>query len=463
MTLVVSEHSFTFTPRIEGWKPLPSAPVIKAVENPHAKDCPLCAAATNDPDKHSVVWHAYGPEKDVAGAVRAAQDQGIVGVTPKLVERHFPNHNYTQPPPLKRITNAEKLYLAEQLSEREQQILIMLYRQRVLRSRQLVDLFFVPHTKNDNAARKSAYRTLRKLCFMHMIYPHRVRKRRSPEIFYLLGVHAVPWVEQQEGRLVAQAGVASADAFSEHLLEHDSLAADVLVQMRRQLYTNRDSHNLVEVEGKERQLHLPIDCWYGARGLMFGYTDPYTDAEQRIAPDGFAALTFNDGRHRQWRLPFFYEWDSGFKNPEDTVKQLVDYVGFAVSGVVGKRFPQMNVEGYFPPVLIATSTAYRANRLAEMTREACAKYSPESVPPMFFIDVETLRNGAWAPGAWIAAHAEDPTERVSIAEHLLRANRKLCEEAPIHFRVAIAIDPDGAKPKMKNTFTSTSEAALPLL
>lgn len=444
MTLVAPTNEFRLVPRIHGWRPIPSARILKAAELQKQKDCPLCHAS---PEQHAAAWYAYGIKRDATAAVRASQDGGVTGVTPKIIKQHFPNHNYEQPAP-KRIKTDDMLYLGQQLKPREQKILQAVYRQRVLSTRQIIDLFFQQETSNNVSAQKSAYRTLHKLRHGHFLYPYRTRNKRSPEVFYFLGRYAAPWIESQEGSPIGNPYVSSHADIKEYLLEHDSKAADVYVQMRKQLYANRDKNNVVSVNGTPQHLYLDDSSWYGARGLNFGYPDPFTGTDQKIIPDGFGTLNLNDGRHMQFRLPFFYEWDSGAKNIDETIDQLTHYVGFAMSGAVGKRFPQLEMKDYFPPILVVTNTPLRAHKLAKGVRAACAKYGDASVPPIFTTDQETLGGRAFAPGSWNVAQGDGSTDSsTNIAEHLLAASEKLNQGGGVHWRVALLMDPEGAVPK----------------
>lgn len=450
MTVVAdSPQPFTMVPRIEGWRPLNAARIVKAAEPQKQKDCALCNAPA---EQHSIVWHAYGMNADVTAAVRAAQEQGIPAATPKLVADHLANHNYEQPAPLKRLSTEEMVFLADQLSDDEKAILMAVYRHRVLSTRQIIDLFFWPRPrmKSAESAKKSAYRTLRKLRFGHFLYPFRTRNKRSPDVRYFLGRHGAPWVEAQEGRLIGQSFVTNRDSLKDFLIEHDILAADVFVQMHRQITDARKEDRVQMVDGAPAQLDMPLDSWWsGQRGLAFGFTNPIDGLEQKLTPDGFATMVVNDGRHRQHRLPFFYEWDSGSKSLDETTEQMANYVAFAMSGVVGKRFPQLNVSDYCPPILLVTKGAQRAWTLTTMIRAACERFGKDSVPPMFVCDVETLRNGALHPGSWHDVHGHTGEGRHTIAEHLLAANGKLNDAAAIHFRKAMVIDMDAAKPKAR--------------
>lgn len=439
MPLTPDTPEFELVPRIRGWRPIPSARIIRAAELQKGRECPLCRAGAQ---AHSEAWHAYGVKKDVAAAVRAAQDAGVSGVTPQIAKRHFTAHQYLQPAPLKRISNDEMMFLAEALSDRERRIMQAVYRQRVLSTRQIADVFVAPESKDDTTASKSVLRTLGILRYGHFLYQYQPREKKSAEKFYFLGRHGVPYVESVEGRLVGESHVVNGESVREYMIEHDSLAADVFVRMRKQLYAKFGDDSLVEVGGRAQHLHLPTDSWHGARSLQLGFIDPFSGVEQKLVPDGFAALTIGDTR-----LPFFYEWDSGKKTPEDTVEQLCAYAGLAISGAAARRFPQLDVAGYFPPVLLVTSTPTRAYKLAQMAREACSRFGEGTVPPMFITSLDTMRNGAFTPGAWHDVHGEPSTAAKSIAEHLQEASVPLTSAAPLSSRVQLEIDLDAARPK----------------
>jgi len=429
-------------PRLHGWKPIQAARLISAAEKRKAKDCPLCQA---DEKQLSAVWHAYGVSKDVEAAVKAAHDSSLSDVSAKIVKRHFPNHNYDQPAPAKRLSREEMLQLTGSLSERGQRVLIAVYRQRALSTRQIVQLFMESETSSDESAKKTAYRLLHELRFKHLIYPFRVENRKSPEVFYALGKWAVPFVTEHEGRLTGEASVTRRDQVKEYQLEHDINAADMFVQLRSQLYTNRNKEGLVEVEGRKMSLHLPAECWWGSRSLMMGYRT--AEGEKTIVPDGFAALQFNDGRKRQFQLPFFLEWDSGYKTNEDTAEQLVNYVLFSRGGSIGLRFPQLKVEGYKVPVLMVTSTPARAQKLASLVREKMAArgLTYEDAPLLLISDAETVSNSGWTAGVWREVLLEEPSG-LGLAEQLLAGNQTLIDSAPIHWRLPVQIDLDGAVP-----------------
>lgn len=438
----------SLAPRIASWKPVPAAHLVKPLDKPGAKGCLLCAASDL---QHSRVWHAYGEAKDVAGAVREAMDCGLAGVTPDVVKRHMSRHHYIQPAPLKRLTTQEMLFRAQQLSDREQAILVAVYRHRALSSRQLADLFWKAHTKDDTSAQKSAYRTLRKLSFTHFLYQYRTTEKKSPEVHYFLGRHGAPYVETVEGRLIGNPYVADARKVSEYLLAHDLTAADVFVQLRAATFTNRDQGNLISVSGLPLQLDAPVETWWGARSLQIGYTDPYSGAEVAIAPDGFATLTIDDPRVGSSRLPFWYEWDSGSKDLDtETVPQMLDYIGFAASGAAGQRFPQLAVPGYAPPVLVVTKNANRAYKIVDKLQQAVRNRATETLPYIVVTDMETLRNAPFHPNAWRQVFGDPAADTMTLADHLRVANMPLIEKAALHPRIPMIVDAEAARPKKGN-------------
>lgn len=437
-------NRFQVVPRVEGFKPLPPPRAVQAKPK-GVSECPLCVA---DSHAHSVLWHAYGGSK-VTQVVKAAQDLGMTSVNAQVVRNHFRNHFYLQPIPLKRSSNQEMLEAGQNLTDREKQILLAVYRQRMLTSKQIDRLFFEPTTNTPGASEKSAYRTLHKLRFSHYLYQYRQNSKKAPEVFYFLGRWGAPYVESQEGRLVGSPYMTQteAESFSGQLIRHDVDASEIFVQLRGQAYTNRDRDRLVSVGGKRMTVYMPTECWWGARSLGMNYTNPLDGSETRLIPDGFAALTLNDGHHLQFRLPFFLEWDSGSKAADDTASQMSDYISFNLSGAVAERFPQLRAPGYCPPVLMVTNSAQRAYRLAQLTRAVCAKHSPDSVPPMFITDRQTMLGGVWAPGAWRSIHSEEHDQSLTLADHLLAANARLIEHNPLHWRQSLVIDLEGARNK----------------
>lgn len=428
-------------PRIHGWNPLPT---LRA--SAKTNGCPLC---TLPQEQAFHLWFTYGHEKSILDVVKAAQDFGIADINAQVVRRHFGTHYYVQPPPNKRLSEEGMLEVTNGLTARERNIIIAVWRNRMLSTRQISELFFMPETKNYEAQKKSAYRSMHKLRFSHCLYQYRGRQQgRGTEVYYFLGRWGAPYVQQYEGWITQdRPWVSQPTHISEYFMNHDLAANDMFITMRKQLYTNRDADNLIEVDGQKLPLSLPTDSWWGSRCLHMEYTNPLTSTVHKIIPDAFAALSFNDGRHRQFRLPMFLEWDTGVKPIEETAAQMIAYSAFALSGAIGKRFPQLDVHAYCPPILLVTSSPYRTEKITNLIRGGLTASAPDRIPGMFITDAESFKSGAWQPGVWRSPLLPDVRDIVdhSLAQALLNANKRLVDEAPIHWRAPMEFNPNGAK------------------
>lgn len=436
--LQIPEH-MVFESRAVVWRK------VRAIsrKNTARTNCSLCNA---DTELHSQIWHAYGLKKDVAGAVRVAQDGGISDVTPTSLRKHITSHNYAQPAPLKRIKPEESLLRVSEIKERDQEIILHTYRQRVLSSRQIAEIFFLVKSKNLNAATKNAYITLHQLRFNHFLYQYK-SNRTGAETYYFLGRNAAPWVEKQEGRLVGSPYITSVEEINEYLLEHDIQAADIFVQLRKKLYTKQDPYNIVKVFDEDVTPILETNGWHGSRSLPFLYFDPLKNFEVKIIPDGFAAVTLHGSINSQ--IPFFYEWDSGSKQLEDTVQQIVNYTGFSMSGVIKKRFPSLQTGGkdYRPPVLWVTSNPSRAYNIYQAAKQELAKHAPDTIPLTLITDRKTLENSAYKEQAWHIIHdGGKKLKGVNVLELLLEGSQELLEGGGILPGLPIDIDINAARP-----------------
>lgn len=430
--------------RISGWRPPRAARLMNPTKSSAREACELC---DTDADTHSQVWHAYGPERDNSGALQVARDLGLTEIQAKQLKQHFASHNYHQPAPRGRKTIEEMSELAEGLRDREKQMLLSVYRQKVLTSNQLSRLFFAETTKDETSERRAAYRTLNKLRFSHLLFHYRPKRTKRPEVYYFLGRYSEPWVEAHEGRIHGQGYVTDAASVSELMLSHDIGAAEVFVSMREQLFEKRGAQP-VKLGDNTVMPSLPVDCWYGARSLMLGYKGP-NEEEMKMVPDGFAALTVPvDGE--QTRLPFFVEYDTGYRSEEDALNQLMAYVRMQSQGVHAQRFPQLMANSPVP-VLMVTSTATRAARLADALRERIAQTGlpRESVPAFLFTDKKTVEASAWKPGAWRSVDHSERDGNLSLLDYLMGSNRRLVEVNALDGRLPVDIDLNAGRPAAK--------------
>lgn len=145
-------------------------------------NCPLCQADRSDPrwDQLWWAWHEKDPGLEEKGA--------NLGLSPEEIQAHMKKHRSPQPPH-PRLWRARD-YSADDLSERERSILLLLWRGQPLSSEDLALLLLGPK-KSD---RSQMDRTLRSLLAKQMIYrlflEHLpgpgARPKRSPAL-YMLG------------------------------------------------------------------------------------------------------------------------------------------------------------------------------------------------------------------------------------------------------------------------------------
>lgn len=431
-------------PRISGWRPPPATRLMRRTRAGAPTSCELCEVSG---ELHSQLWHAYGPERNANGALQLARELGLTRIQAKQLKTHFSFHDYHQPAPAGRRTIQQMTELADALSDREQQMLLAVYRQRVLTSAQLSRLFFAPTTSSETSERKSAYRTLSRLRFSHLLFHYRPTRTKRPEVYYFLGRYGEPWVAAHEGRIHGQAYVTDASQISELMLSHDVGAAEVFVAMREQLYPTRGG-GPVPMDGSLVAADLPVDCWYGARSLMLGYQGRHGE-QLKMVPDGFAALTVPFGAQLT-RLPFFIEYDTGYRSEAEVLEQLTAYVQMQQQGVHAQRFPELLPTSPVP-VLMVTSTAARAGRLADQLRERLARIGvPRAQLPTFlFTDKRTLQEAPFKPGAWRSVRDAQSDPQAALADHLLAANFQLAELGVLDARLPLKVDLEAGRPAAK--------------
>ena len=430
--------------RISGWRPPLASRLMRPTRKAASKPCQLCESS---PEVHSLVWHAYGPQRDTNGALQMARDSELTEISAKQLSQHFSSHNYHQPAPHGRKTAQQMMELASGLSERRQQVLLAAYRQRVLTAKQLSRLFYAEDTSTESSQRKNAYRDLNELRFQHLLFHYRPSRTKQPEVYYFLGRYAAPWVEAHEGRVHGEAYKTDAASISETMLPHDVGAAEMFVAMREQLYASRDAQPIL-MDGQMIEPSLPVDCWYGARSLQLGY-EGGQGQQLKKEPDGFAALTVPYGMGHT-RLPFFMEWDRGTREVDDVIEQLLAYVQMQTCGAHAKRFPQLDASQTMP-VMMVTSTPTRAKRLADELRARIAAIGIErsKLPLFLFSDQQTIAQAAHKPGAFRSVFDEQTDATKTLADYLLEGNLQLAEMNVLDGRLPVEIDLHAGRPASK--------------
>ena len=413
-------------------------PAWQEAKTEKASHCPLC---NMDSGLHAKAWQAYGAEKNAVAALQVAKDSGLSKLELKTVKGHFQAHNYQQPQ-AGQADEQEQLKATTSIPDRYGRvgrILKSVSRHGVLSHQQIVQLFCEPDTQSENSANKTASRLLSRMRFSHQLYPMRPAERKAAETYYSLGDWAMPYLHQNEVAGTVGLALEHPEQVLNYQMEHDVKAADVFVQLRRQLYPHRNTNRLVEIFGKKAPLHMSTESWWGNRSLRMSSKD----GKQVFGPDGFATLEVNDGRRHQFQMPMFMEWDGGHYTSQAIAEGLASYIAFSQLGLVGKRFPQLQVEGYHVPLLLVCSNSRRANHIARLAEELIG----DSDGPMIMItDQETFDAGAWRSGAWQMV-GNPEAEDLNLAELLMAANRTLINKAPIHWRSKLEIDPQAALPR----------------
>jgi len=415
-------------------------------------DCVLCSASE---DVHARAWEAYGTTKNSQAAVRVLRRSGLSGIADKEVASHFQAHHYEQPA-APQASDKKMLQAAAAIPDRygrANKIIQALSRQGALSYQQIVQLFCEPDTNSEASANKTASRLLSKMRFAHQVYPIRAEGRRSAETYYTLAPWAVPGLERMGENRSAYTPQSFRDQKAIYQVEHDVAAADVFVQLRRQLYPKNKTGRLIELFGSKVPLHMSTDSWWGHHSLLMSSSD----GKLKSQPDGFATLEINDGRRQQFQLPMFMEWDGGMHSEQAVAQSMADYARLAASGKVGERFPQLNVPGYQVPMLLVCPTENRAQRVVQQV-DSLLQDLPQHVM-LLITDQEKMQNAAWEVGSWtmVGFDASD----FNLVELLMTAARKLNQAAPIHWRSKLKIDLQGARlpePRypnwMKETVTS---------
>jgi len=427
--------------------------------------------------------------------VAAAAELGVA-CAPEEARRHFLHHRIEQPMMSGYLDREGKLAEALDLAPVAQQLLVAVYRARVLTLDQITEAFFADGRTAGGARWKAATITAA-LCRSHFLYrfypdPAWPELRGQPPQFakqamYFLGKAAVPFIEAREGRKV----------WPGHYIE---MAKEVHAQPRRDPATGRwyvpnapherfihdlrcnalwcslhralrERRGLVEVPEALRGLagtdllacEAKVENWYGPKDLALGFKDPSQLGMREMQPDGFASLSV----HRSaWgaaslpscQLPFFIEYDRGSRQyrgslnergvrdeRKGVVEQLLSYHRLALLRKAGARFPQLAVDGYAVPVIMVFSDRGRMRGV----HRAFQAYAVErgfrgEGSPIFFVCEEDWNADPFAPGIMVSAWHE--FERgLDLLELLLRASRKLIAARGVFAGTVLTIDRAGAK------------------
>jgi len=344
--------------------------------------CPLCPLwgvpwRDDKPETHrrqhtvaEELWAAWDGSADwERKVIRVAAEHGIA-VSVEQARIHFSRHRIEQPYLSRRP--AAPLVLAEVglLSPRNQEILRVVYRQRLLSREQAIELFFLEGHRSRKASEVDADRVMTHFARRHLLYrwyPPTVwpKSLRNPgtgfakSVFYFAGRALQPWVESTEpGPVWPENFVGLSRQVGLAILQHDIACTQVFVDIVHSLRAREGVVMVGEGEGAQAvAVRAPMANWFGSRQTRLVFYDQRRSCDIDMKPDGFASLAversgFDKGAIAPCQLPFFYEFDRGNKEVISVAQQMLDYHRLAVAGAVGERFPDLAVPGYATPMLM---------------------------------------------------------------------------------------------------------------
>ncbi len=362
--------------------------------------CPLCAVA----DGASVwlrVWSAHALSGEAREReVDAALSEAGLTMTPTGVARHMQYHGKAQPDPGLRWARQHADSIADELTAREREVMRFIGRVRRVTVSQVADAFFAH--RNEVSAQAGARRVLLKLIYNHVLcrvlLPARVAGSR--QVYELGKVGTVLRRRELECDPTVhdvRPFIASGEVLRIGQYPHDLGLLDALTALVARC--RRDFEQ--ELGGRSVRVTVPPANIWAARYLLgFGYTVPSFTSPLGVRHAGFdnlypdAFLTVGiEAAGKSFGLPLFWEWDTGSKKVPEVGEQLWRYIPLALSRVVGRRFPRLDVPGYNVPLLFVTQSCNPRNtqrRVKGLVEEVAALH----VARRFH---EPRYRGAWAP------------------------------------------------------------------
>lgn len=438
------------------------------------KDCPLCPlwGVEWDPDVPSThgmqhahaerLWRAWNGGRGGAWKVNVSVVARELGVacTIEQARKHFHYHRVEQPALSGQLNRERLLYEAGFLPARAQAVLTAVYRQRVLTTEQLCEVFYAPHYNGRSALSKCQQELIALAArhFLYRLYPDErmAAKKDAPKNFgkqalWLLGKAALPFVESRYGVKVWREHYAQmAKDVSDVRLMHDLRATGIYVRLARAM---RERQGLIVLPDHGLSAaELKPDNWYGDKSLALSFYDTAARIEDEVRADGFATVSV----HRSsWavpgeglpscQMPFFYEYDRGSKDMGDVVQQLLAYHLLARARKAAERFPDLNAEDYAVPVLMVFSTRARMESAhRRFLKLAAAERLPTGGAPILLVAESDWLEDPLAEG--ICRLAWDERERgVSFLDLLLRASAPLIASRTVLASRVLTIDLKAAR------------------
>lgn len=426
--------------------------------------CPLCPLYgppwdDDDPATHGrqhdharALWAAWEEkgrwDKTDRWEKRIVEIAAELGVacTVEQVREHFRWHEIEQPHP-GRLNRREALAAGLELHEIERQILLTVFRQRILSRDQLTELFFNGRYP-ESSARVLAHRVLTGLAREHFLYRYfaprdwveqnrrrshllSARGRQSQPLF-LLGKAALPLLETLGIKVGADAATTRAATVGTSTLIHDLRSAEIYVQLVRAL-RERD-HLISDNAGRSTRAFALVENWHGQRALELRFTDPDSGLSFKSVPDGFATLSlegsgFGADDIPPCQLPFWIEFDNASKKEKKVAEQLYVFHRVARAGTVRKLFPDLDIDGYAAPILMVFPDELRLRRVRAAFRRYADTQRRETGVPIFLTTEEEWNADPFAAPLRHAWDRDDP-RTLTVLDALLLANEKLLGPLP---------------------------------
>jgi hypothetical protein len=231
----------------------------------------------------------------------------------------------------------------------------------------------------------------------------------------------------------------------------------------------------LEAAGQTHDFRLTVspENWWGAGHLLMACTPPPLIEGDRaqlattriVAPDGFCVVGI-EGAGLDAALPLLVENDSGVRTCHEVTDQLVGHTELALSGALGKRFPQLGLVGAlqqpgglrpaWTPMLFVTdgrgASSTGEGRMANLARSAAARnaslgyWQPGIVserPPQYLTTATRVRaHGVLAPV--LSLHAPE-REEMPLLRAMLSDSRPFLLAAALDHAAVVRMDGAAAR------------------
>jgi hypothetical protein len=411
-----------------------------------------------------------------------------------VVYDHFSHHPFVQPMPsgARSLQEAEEAIAGMQRRKNDLEILRFIGQANVVTAKQIAAEFWPHASKKSRSDQILAHQKLRELSRHHLVFGvHRVGEKS--------GTNA----RAQKAWFLGRAGAAVLDVLGPQVewterelwinrppklgnMVHDLGVTDIFIDLQT------STPELVELGGAAIRGEVFPGNFWASKHLVFPVRLPVSETSvgarrgsaSHMRPDGFCSLGIQSlvpGKGASpafdsFALPFFIENDRGHhpvklskqeiadikakkrKVKQTTSGQIAAYIALAADRGPGARFPQLEVDGYTPPLLFVTESPNRAKSVEgqiarDLTRvlavkraavEHAAKYGYQGQPPIFIAarsEIAALGFNSPIFGLW---DEEDPAARKPLFQRLAAASMPLVRAGVLKANTRLTIDPQGA-------------------